>query len=138
MPESRVLSCSDADANLQTIPIAREEAEVHKQEVETGRVRIHKTVHEREEVLRDSLRSQEVEMERVALNRQVDGPPEPRYEGEWMIIPVLEEVLVVEKRWVLKEEIRLRLRVTERPHEERVVLRTEQANVERIPGSERN
>jgi stress response protein YsnF len=44
---------------------------------------------------------------------EVDVAPEPRQEGDTWIIPVIEEVLVVEKRLVVKEEIRLtRHRVT--------------------------
>jgi stress response protein YsnF len=49
------------------------------------------------------------------------------------VLPVLEEVLVVERRLVLREEIRMRLVTTEAPVEEVVTLRRQRAEVERVP-----
>jgi hypothetical protein len=42
---------------------------------------------------------------RVTVNRVIDEPAKPRQEGDTMIYPVMEEVLVVQKKLVLKEEI---------------------------------
>ncbi|MCA1628121.1 MAG: YsnF/AvaK domain-containing protein, partial [Acidobacteria bacterium] len=61
-------------------------------------------VREREEIVDELLLKEAVEVERVIINREVDAPVPVRYEGETMIVPVLEEMLVVEKRLVLKEE----------------------------------
>jgi stress response protein YsnF len=55
-----------------------------------------------------------------------------RYEGDTMIVSIMEEVLVVEKRWMLKEEIHLRQRRVERHQPQRVTLRREEALVEHI------
>ena len=67
----------------------------------------------------------------VPVNRVVDGPVVPRQEGDTLILSVLEEVLVVERRLVLKEEVRVvRTRVTE-PATQRVTLRREEIVVER-------
>jgi hypothetical protein len=41
----------------------------------------------------------------VPVERILDEPAVPRQEGETMIYPVMEEVLVVEKKLMLKEEI---------------------------------
>ncbi|MGI4789010.1 MAG: DUF2382 domain-containing protein [Janthinobacterium lividum] len=46
-----------------------------------------------------------VDLSRVEINEFVENPPPVRYEGNVMIIPILEEVLVVEKRLRLKEEV---------------------------------
>ncbi|HYZ87646.1 MAG TPA: DUF2382 domain-containing protein [Bryobacteraceae bacterium] len=55
----------------------------------------------------EPLASEEVEVERVAVNRIIDGPPETRQEGEVTIIPVVEEVITIQKRLLLKEEVRI-------------------------------
>ena len=49
------------------------------------------------------------------------------------IVPVLEEVLFVEKRLVLKEELHIRRRVSSKTVEVPVTLRKERAVVERVP-----
>jgi stress response protein YsnF len=54
-----------------------------------------------------------------------------RQEGDLLIVPVLEEVLVVEKRLRLTEEIVLRRVRREERHREPVVLRRGRAVVER-------
>jgi uncharacterized protein (TIGR02271 family) len=117
------------------VPVIEEHLEVHKRELETGGVRIRKVVNEREEVVDVPLLREEIEIERVAVNRIVDGKVEVRYEGDTMIVPVLEEVLVTEKRLMLKEELRVtRKRRSERSPQS-VTLRSEEVVVERIePG----
>jgi stress response protein YsnF len=46
---------------------------------------------------------------------------------------VLEEVLVVEKRWVLREELRLRRTASTQQVEEQVTVLRQQADIERLP-----
>jgi len=115
-----------------TIPVIAEELDVTKRTVETGRVRITKRVREREETVSEPLLREQVRVERVPVNRVVDGPVAVRYEGDTMIVPLMEEVLVVEKRLVLKEELRIRKHSFEVREPQQVVLRSEEATVERI------
>jgi stress response protein YsnF len=61
----------------------------------------------------------------------VDEPVPTRTEGETTIIPVMEEVLVVEKRLRLKEELHVTRRRTEHRDPQRVTLRSERVEVER-------
>ena len=49
----------------------------------------------------------QLDVQHVEVNRPLDAPLEPRYEGDVLIIPVMEEVLVIEKRLMLKEEVRI-------------------------------
>jgi stress response protein YsnF len=51
--------------------------------------------------------AEEADIRRVAVNRIVSEVPQSRQEGEVTIVPVVEEVLVVEKRLLLKEEIHI-------------------------------
>jgi uncharacterized protein (TIGR02271 family) len=111
----------------------QEELDVRTRRVEKeSGVRVSKTVEEREEVVDEPLTQETVDVERVSINRPVDAPAGIRYEGDTMIIPIFEEVLVVEKRLMLKEEIRVTRRKTVFRTPERVTLRRELAAVERI------
>lgn len=114
------------------IPVIREEAVVRTREVESGGVRVHKTVNEREEVIEQPTMHEDVEVERVAIGRVIDTVPQVREEGDTLIIPVLEEMLVVEKRLVLKEEIRVTKRRTTETEQARVMLSEEQVTIERL------
>jgi uncharacterized protein (TIGR02271 family) len=113
------------------IPIAQEELAVSSRTVETARVRVSKVVHEQETPVQGSVRDETVEVQRIAMRREVAGPLDAHMDGEWLVIPVVEEVAVVQKRWILKEELRLRRRSIERRFEEKVVLKSEEAVVER-------
>jgi uncharacterized protein (TIGR02271 family) len=112
--------------------VIQEVLDVHTSPVETGRIRIRKMVHEREEIVDPPLVRDEVDIERVPINRVVEGPISVRSEEDTLIIPVLEEVLVVEKRLLLKEEVRITKRRVETYLPQRVTLRREEAAVERI------
>lgn len=118
------------------IPVIAEEAKISKREITRGRVHIEKTVEEREETIDVPTVHHEVQVERLPINRWVETPPEVRQEGDTTIIPVLEEVLVVEKRLRLKEEVRV-TRVQRETHApERWTLREESVEVRRTSGSQ--
>ncbi|MEK8089417.1 YsnF/AvaK domain-containing protein [Thermithiobacillus plumbiphilus] len=96
------------------VPVIEEVARVDKRRETTGGVRIHKRVREREETVRPELLRESVSVERVAIGQFVDAPSGPHQEGDTLVVPIFEEVLVVEKRLRLKEEVRItRTRHTE-------------------------
>lgn len=115
-----------------TIPLVAEELRVEKREAPAERVVVRKTVHVRDEVVEPLLISEEVDVERVAVNRIVAEPSPIRQEGETTIVPVFEEVLVIEKKLLLKEEVRIVRRRREERRPQRVAVRSEEATVERI------
>jgi uncharacterized protein (TIGR02271 family) len=115
------------------IPIVEEEVRVDKREVVTGRVRIRTIVETLEETARASLDGETVEVQRVPIDRVVDVAPQVRNEGDVTVIPVVEEVVVVEKRLVLKEELHIRRHRTTESVEIPVTLRKQRAIVERLP-----
>jgi uncharacterized protein (TIGR02271 family) len=78
------------------------------------------------------LEKEEVEVERVAVGRVVETAPEIRREGDTLIVPLVEEVLVVEKRLVLREEVRVTTRRSQTRQPQRVMLRSEEAEIERL------
>ena len=67
----------------------------------------------------------------MAIGRPVDAVPPVRQEGNTTVFSVVEEVVVVERRLVLKEEIRLRRMQTTERHRESVTLREQDAVIER-------
>ncbi|MDQ3633376.1 MAG: YsnF/AvaK domain-containing protein [Aridibacter sp.] len=117
---------------LITIPVIEEEIVVGKEYVDTGKVKISKKISEHQQTIDIPLMQERVSVERVAINKFVDTPPEIRHEGDLMIIPVLEEQIVVQKRLVLVEELHVTKQLVETHHSEEVTTRKEDVNIERI------
>jgi uncharacterized protein (TIGR02271 family) len=115
------------------VPVYQEELSVDKRTVEIGSARITKHVEQRESVVDEPLLRQEVQIDHVPINQMWEGPPPPpRYEADKLIVPLLEEVLVVEKRLMLKEELHIsRVQRTVR-EPQKVMLRSEHVTVERV------
>ncbi len=116
------------------VPALREEARVAVREVEAGGVRVHKTVNEHPHMVDAYLRHDELVVEHVPVDRIVplSEAPVARQEGATLIVPILEEVLVVEKKCRIKEEIHITRNQRTEHHVEPVVLRTEDVEVERF------
>lgn len=113
------------------IPLVAETYSVDKEEVVSGVVRIHKTVTEHEERIETPTYHESVQVERVPRNEWVEAAPPIRYEGQTMVIPVVEEVLVVEKRLRLREELRVTKQRIEETTAHPVILRREEITIER-------
>lgn len=118
-----------AGQTVATIPVAREELRIEKRQHVSERVVVQIVPRTRRELIDIPLAEENVEVERVAVNRYVEGPVPVREEGDVTIIPVLEEVLVIEKRLRVKEEIRLIRRKSVRREPREVELRTEEVRV---------
>lgn len=117
------------------LPVVEEALHVGKRRVETGGgVRVNKHVHEREELVDLPLSADEFVIERVARGELLaEGEmPVQREEDGTLILPVLEEVLVVQKRLRLREEIHIQRRRKEVHAPQRVVLRREELEVQRF------
>src|SRR3954471_4770625 len=108
------------------VPVVEETAVVYKERVVTDRVRLHKQVHEDQEVLDIPARTETLEVERVPVGRIVEAAPAIRQEGDTTVYPVVEEILVVEKRLRLVEEVRVTQRQATRHVRKEVVLRREE------------
>ncbi|RDV36287.1 DUF2382 domain-containing protein [Bradymonadaceae bacterium TMQ3] len=118
------------EATRTILPVAREELRVEVREVEGPGVRIKKRVHEREEAVEVPLEATALDVKRVPVGRVVEAREGARREGETTIIPVYEEVAVVERRLVLKEELHITRRHSTRVHRQEVTLREEEAIIE--------
>jgi uncharacterized protein (TIGR02271 family) len=118
----------------QTIELAEEELRIGKREVERGRVVVRTRVEERDEIAEAALRQEDVTVERVPIGRPVEAAPQVREEDGVLIVPVLEERLVVTTELVLKEEIRITKKSRTEMVREPVRLRSERVEVERLEG----
>ncbi|WP_042703014.1 YsnF/AvaK domain-containing protein [Azospirillum sp. B506] len=114
------------------IPLHDESLTVGRQRVERSRVRVTTRVSEREEMVRQALEHEEVTVTRVPIDREIDVHPGIRQEGDVTVIPLVEEMLVVERRLVLREELHIRKSRRTVEVEQPVTLRSEQAVVERV------
>jgi uncharacterized protein (TIGR02271 family) len=112
------------------VPIYEERLSAEVQPVDLGELRIHKTVERVPETVTESVRREELEIERVRLDRLIDAPAQPRQEGEWLIVPVMEEVLVVTKQLILTEEVRIRTKWVSEEQEVYEILRRERVSIE--------
>lgn len=115
------------------VRLAEEELVVGRRRVETGRVRVKVATHEREEMVDVPLTHERVEVERVPIDKEIDAIPPRRQEGDTVIVPVVEEVTIVRRKLVLKEEVHLKLVRSTEQHRESVTLRRQEATIERIP-----
>jgi uncharacterized protein (TIGR02271 family) len=122
-----------SDENDQkVIQLVEESVSVEKERVVTGRVRVSTSSSEVEKLAQATLAGTRVEVTRERLDREIDAVPETRVDGDTTIIPIVEEIVVIEKRLVLVEEIRIRQIATSEEVSVPVTVRKQTATVERI------
>jgi len=113
------------------VPVIEEELEVGKRRVEGDRVSVRTIPRERTQLVEQPLESMEVEIERIAIDREIDTAPDIRNDGDTTIIPVVEERVIVEKRLFLREEIHVHRRRVVTQFRQNVTLRSQEVVVER-------
>lgn len=116
-----------------SIPLAEESLDVTRRQHKTGTTRVTVTPHHEVRPVEIPLTAQSVTVERVPVDRLVDGPVPERWEGDTLVISVVEEVPVVEKRLRLTEEIRLTRKSETRTFQADVPVRVEHADITREP-----
>lgn len=125
--------------NSIVIPVIQEHLTVEKEIVEASKVHVHTKITEEEATVNVPIISEQYEVKRVPVNKVFNIAPSVRYEGDVLIVPVIEEVVVVEKRYKVVEEVHLIKHTIETPFMQQVTLRKEDVQVERIkPGGEKN
>jgi uncharacterized protein (TIGR02271 family) len=129
-PDQTVKETNDRDQVV--VPLHAEEVSIAKRRVVTGQVKVGTVTRESEQLVEELLEHEHVEIERVAIDKQVDKAPPVRQEGDTLIIPILEEIVVVERRLLLKEEVRVHRTREKQPYRERVVVRKQEAVITRL------
>lgn len=116
---------------VEVIPLVEEQISTSKERFETGTVRVRTFTTETMARVSEELRQEEVDIRHVAVDRPIESVPDIREEDGTLIVPVVEEILVVEKRLVLKEEIHIRRRQTVERFEKSIPVKSQQAIIER-------
>jgi len=80
-----------------------------------GRAVVRKRVETVDQGITVDLRRQHAAIERRPVGKEVETPPPARWEGDTWVLPLIEEEIVIHKRLVLREEVRITIEsVTER------------------------
>ncbi len=122
-----------ASETVEVVPVVAEEVHVGRRTVETGRVKVHKTVQTTEEVFDEPLLQETVQIERIPINRIIERPIPTRQEGDTTVVSLTKEVLVVEKRLMFTEELRITRSQSQFRDPQRIEVRSEEVVVERVP-----
>ena len=115
------------------LPLHAEAVQLSRRTVERAVVRVATVTHERPQLVEETLRHERVEIERVPVGRIVEVAPAVREEGDVTILPVIEEIVVIERRLFLKEEVHVRRVRSSEPYRQTVLLRQQEAVVTREP-----
>jgi stress response protein YsnF len=116
------------------IPVVEESLSVDKRQLETDRIVLKKHVDEHEEIVDEPLFAEKVEVRRVPINMPVDEPTPIRETDGTTVIPVFEEVAVVKKQLMLKEELHITKVRSQVHNPQRVRLRRETVEIKKIQG----
>jgi uncharacterized protein (TIGR02271 family) len=111
--------------------LAEEQLQVEKRVVERGRMVVRTHVETREELAEATLRQEGVVVDRVPVGRPVDAPPGIREEDGILVVPIMEERLVLTKQLFVKEELHVRVEARTETIRQPVLLRSERAEVTR-------
>jgi uncharacterized protein (TIGR02271 family) len=120
----------DEDLRVQR---SEEELRASVREREAGQVNVKKSVRTEREVVRVPKRREEVDIERVPVEdeaREASTATEADIGEDEVVVQVFEEEVVVSKKIVLKEEIRIRKRVVQDEETVEVDLRKEEVEVD--------
>lgn len=120
------------------LPLYTEELSVSKRVVPKSSVQVARVTQYHEQIVNELLACERVEVERTAIGKPVEMAPQVRQEGDTIVVPIVEEVLTVERKLILKEELRVKRIREELPHQERVILRKQEAVVKRSLIEERS
>ena len=135
-PEEPVGSVADEPGGLQEdLRVQRSEEELRAgvREREAGQVNVKKSVRTERDIVRVPKRREEVVIERVPVDgeaRETSGATEANIGEDEVIVQVFEEEIVVTKKIVLKEEIRIRKRVAWDEETVEVDLRKEEVEID--------
>lgn len=130
-PDQDEASQQNLKHEVRTVPIIEEKYSIDIQTVEKGKIQITKQVHQEDVHVNVPLIHEEIEVQRISKNLPVEHPPEVRHEGDTMIIPVLKEELVIQKRLVLVEEIHITKRKIEEHQPQQVSLKKEEVKIKK-------
>jgi stress response protein YsnF len=124
------------DDRSDVIPLIKETVRVLKADVVTGHVRVRTVTEATDHVVAQELETENVEITRVSVEREVAEAPAVRQEGDVTIVSIVEEMIVVTKRLIVTEEIHIRRIKSTEHFETSINLRKQHAVVERTEATD--
>ena len=114
------------------ISLQSEEVTVSRHEVAGDTVRIGTVTREHDHHINESLTHTRVDIERVPVGRLIESVPPIRDEGDTTVLSVVEEVIVIERRLIPKEEVRIRRVLVAERYQDIVAARHQDVTINRI------
>jgi uncharacterized protein (TIGR02271 family) len=134
MPDDNLFfeSNSNTASESEVIKLAEEFVVIHKEVIETGKVHIRKSVTEEMVAVNLPVVNESYDINHIPGDGKIlDHPPGIRHEGNITIIPVIKEVTVVQKKYVVIEELQLVKKITQTPLTQEITLRKEHVDIQR-------
>lgn len=122
---------NDQDISQDSALVIEEQAVVAKDVSKSGNITVTSKAVSHTEMIQEIVQHHGAQIDRVNIDREIDAVPEIRQEGDLLYIPVVEEVVVITKRLMLREEIVVRRTVETEQTEIPVTLRRTEVAVER-------
>lgn len=122
-----------AAADEEILALHSEDLVVGKRVVDRSIVRVATVTRSHDHLVEEELMHRRVEIVHVPMGYFVDAVPPVREEGDLTIMPVVEEIVIVERRLLFKEEVHIRRVRQTAQHVETVALRRQEAVVTRTP-----
>jgi stress response protein YsnF len=112
-----------------TIKVVEERLDVQRRLAEVGALRVRLETSVRTDVVDAPVVARSFQVERVERNAVVQAQREPWYDGEVLVVPVYEEVVV--RQLLLKEELRIVPTTRVQPAAQAVELKSQSVVIER-------
>jgi len=116
---------------VESVPVIKEQIIIDKRTIDTAKVSVSKKSKDRDVQIDVSEEHDDIQIERVSVNQIVETEPTARHEGDTLVIPVLREEVVIEKKLVLVEEVRITRKKKRKVRREEVNLREEEVSISR-------
>lgn len=125
------MNVSGGDKAARGVAVVEEELHVGTEEVTTETLRVRTVVREDEHVIDEPVRNKRVEIARVPVDRICDQPVPDRQEGDTTVLSLCREIITVQKKYHVYEEVRVRTFYEEDRHREVVRTRRTEAIIDR-------
>jgi uncharacterized protein (TIGR02271 family) len=123
---------TDTERDVRVIPVVEEELIAQSEPVKTGSVKVQKHVQKSVKRVDVPVTRDTADVRRVPVNKVIDAVPKIRTVNGTIIVPVVEEEVVVTKRLILKEELHISRHQTKERFTRDVTVHRERAEVQRL------
>lgn len=125
------MNVSGGDKAARGVAVVEEELHVGTEEVTTETLRVRTVVCEDEHVIDEPVRNKRVEIARVPVDRICDQPIPDQQEGDTTVLSLCREIITIQKKYQVYEEVHIRTFYEEDRHREVVRTRRTEAIIDR-------